>query len=285
MIVVADSGLTKTDWRIILPNKSVIPFETKGLSPFFCNEDDYYNSLLSAFPSGINPSEVAKVFFYGSGCAGEEKGYKAQQALQSFFEKAHTHAFSDLLAAARSLFGDGKGVIAILGTGSNIAYYDGVNVIHRTPSLGFVLGDEGSGAYIGRQLLRAYYYKTLPVDISEMMDERFDLELNHVLDRIYSQPKPSTYLASFVPFVNENIKKPAIYSLVFSVFNDMYQSHLRVIPELKNYGLGVVGSVGYVFRDILTKLSEEQNFKLVGFTQYPIEKLIDYHLQREHKKL
>jgi glucosamine kinase len=150
MIIIADSGLTKTDWRVVLQDKTVIPFETKGLSPFFCNEEDYNNALLASFPSALDSTAVSKVFFYGSGCAGEEKGYKAKQALQSFFGKAQTYVYSDLLAVARASFGDGKGVVAILGTGCNIAFYDGVNVIHHTPSLGFILGDEGSGAYIGR---------------------------------------------------------------------------------------------------------------------------------------
>jgi len=281
MIVVADSGLTKTDWRIILPNKQIIPFETKGLSPFFCNEDDYKNALQSGFPKDLNPSDVTKVFFYGSGCAGEEKGAKAQQSLQSFFKTAQTNAYSDLLAAARSLFGDGKGVIAILGTGSNIAYYDGFKVIHKTPSLGFVLGDEGSGSYIGRHLLKAYYYGTLPEDLSNSLEKRYNLELSNVLDNIYSKPKPSAFLASFVPFVSENINHPAMYNLVYNVFEDLYIYHLSVIPELKQYGLGVVGSIGFVFRDILNKEAEKNNFKIVGFTQYPIESLINYHIQKD----
>jgi len=229
MIVVADSGLTKTDWRIILSDATIIPFDTKGLSPFFCNDDDYYDSLLAAFPSGLDPLNVTKVFFYGSGCAGEEKGQKAQQALQSFFKTAQTFAYSDLLAAARSLFGDKKGVISILGTGSNIAFYDGTQVIHRTPSLGYILGDEGSGSYIGRLLIRAYFYGNLPLDLTIAIKERFDLDLVHVLDRVYSQPKPSTYLASFVPFVLENLSNPYMNNMVYNAFNDLYKAHLSVI--------------------------------------------------------
>ncbi|MHC1702297.1 MAG: hypothetical protein AB9846_00185 [Tenuifilaceae bacterium] len=281
MIVVADSGLTKTDWRIILSNEQIIPFETKGLSPFFCNKDDYYNALESAFPKDINPLDITKVFFYGSGCAGEEKGLKAQQSLQLYFKKAQTNAYSDLLAAARSLFGDKKGVIAILGTGSNIAYYNGTQVIHRTPSLGFILGDEGSGSYIGRKLLKAYFYGNLPSVLSSALEKRYNLELSHVLDKVYSQPKPSAFLASFVPFVKENISHPVLYNLVDTVFDDLYNSHLSVIPELTANGLGVVGSVGFVFQEILLKKAVEKNFKIVGFTQYPIESLINYHIQKD----
>jgi glucosamine kinase len=281
MIVIADSGLTKTDWRVVLRDKKVISFETKGLSPFFCDEQDYHNALLSAFPINLNPQEVKKVFFYGSGCAGEEKGYKAQQALQSFFGNANTHAYSDLLAAARSLFGDGKGVIAILGTGSNIAYYNSDNVIHFTPSLGFVLGDEGSGAYIGRKLLQAYFYGNLPSNLSKSFKDRFDLDLSHVLDRVYSQQKPSAYLASFVPFVKENIYNEFMKQLVYSVFERLYEVHLKIIPELKEYGLGVVGSVGFVFQDIIKQIADDKGFEIKGFTQYPIESLVYYHIRKD----
>jgi len=280
MIVVADSGLTKTDWRVVLSNKKVIQFETKGLSPFFCNSNDYYDALSSAFPSHLNPSKVSDVFFYGSGCAGEEKGYKAQQSLQSFFVGSRAFAYSDLLAAARSLFGDRKGVVAILGTGSNIAFYDGVSVNHITPSLGFILGDEGSGAYIGRQLIQSYFYGLLPIELSKSLSSRYDLELSHVLDRIYSQPKPSAYLASFVPFVKENIENEFINQMTIKVFEKLYECHLKVIPELSKYGLGVVGSVGFVFKDILTKIAENNGFEVKEFLQYPIDSLTNYHIQK-----
>ncbi len=280
MIVIADSGLTKTDWRLVLEDKSVIKFETKGLSPFFCSEEDYHSALKSSFPDNINPLLVTNVFFYGSGCAGEEKGLKAQQALQSFFVEAQVDAYSDLLAAARSLFGDGKGVIAILGTGSNIAFYDGVRVIHKTPSLGFILGDEGSGAYIGRQLIQSYFYGQLPSELVDAIKSKYHLELSEVLDRVYAQPKPSAYLASFVPFVNENIKNKYMNQLIYNVFENLYEKHLKVIPELNTYGLGVVGSVGFVFKDILIKVAADKGFSIKDFNRYPVESLVEYHIRK-----
>lgn len=280
MVIIADSGLTKTDWRLVLNDRSIIKFETKGLSPFFCSEEDYHNALSTSFPTQIDPLLVTNVFFYGSGCAGEEKGLKAQQALQSFFVRAKVNAYSDLLAAARSLFGDSKGVIAILGTGSNIAFYDGVQVIHRTPSLGFILGDEGSGAYIGRQLIQSFFYGQMPQDLSDSIKSKYDLELSHVLDRVYAQPKPSAYLASFVPFANENIENEYIRQLVYGVFENLYEKHLKVMPELRTYGLGVVGSVGSVFKDILLKIAKDKGFEIKGFIQYPVESLVNYHIQR-----
>ena len=217
MILIADSGLTKTDWRLVLNENNIISFETKGLSPFFCSDDDYRIALQDAFPRDIEPSKVTHLFFYGSGCAGEEKGQKAQQALELLFVNASVNAFSDLLGAARSLFADSRGVIAILGTGSNIAFYDGESVIHRTPSLGFVLGDEGSGAFIGRHLLQSYFYGLMPNSLAEKFRSKYNVDLSAVLDKVYAQPKPSAYLASFVPFIKDNINEEFMHQLVYSL--------------------------------------------------------------------
>jgi len=280
MILIADSGLTKTDWRLVVNENSIITFETKGLSPFFCSDEDYRSALQAAFPKDIDSSNVSHLFFYGSGCAGEEKGQKAQQALKSIFTKAEVKVYSDLLGAARSLFADGKGVVAILGTGSNIAFYDGEKVIHTTPSLGFVLGDEGSGAFIGKQLLQSYFYGLMPSALSDKLRVQYNVDLSVVLDKVYAQPKPSAYLASFVPFVKENINEEYIQQLVYSVFDSLYEKHLKVIPELTTHGMGVIGSIGSVFKDILLKVASNKGFEVKGFSQYPIESLTKYHISQ-----
>jgi len=280
MILIADSGLTKTDWRLVVNENSIISFETKGLSPFFCSDDDYRSALQAAFPKDIDSSKVSHLFFYGSGCAGEEKGQKAQQALKSIFTKAEVTVYSDLLGAARSLFADGKGVVAILGTGSNIAFYDGEKVIHTTPSLGFVLGDEGSGAFIGKQLLQSYFYGLMPSALSDKLRVQYNVDLSVVLDKVYAQPKPSAYLASFVPFIKENISEEYMQQLVYSVFDTLYEKHLKIIPELTTHGMGVIGSIGSVFKDILLKVASDKGFEVKGFSQYPIESLTKYHIAR-----
>lgn len=280
MILIADSGLTKTDWRLVCNNSNIIKFETKGLSPFFCSDDDYRSALQAAFPKDIAPSSVSHLYFYGSGCAGEEKGQKAQQALKAIFEDADVNVYSDLLGAARSLFADNMGVIAILGTGSNIAFYDGERVIHHTPSLGFVLGDEGSGAFIGKQLLQAYFYGLMPIALSEKLKSQYEIDLSVVLDKVYAQPKPSAYLASFVPFIKDNIHDEFMRLLVYNTFDALYEKHLMVIPELKTHGLGVIGSIGSVFKDILLNVAKDKGFEVKGFSQYPIESLTKYHISR-----
>ncbi len=280
MILIADSGLTKTDWRLVVEKSNIVSFETKGLSPFFCSDEDYRTALNGSFPKDIDPSNVSHLFFYGSGCAGEEKGQKAQNALKSVFTEAEVKVFSDLLGAARSLFANGKGVIAILGTGSNIAFYDGEKVIHHTPSLGFVLGDEGSGAFIGKQLLQSYFYGLMPIALSERFKTQYNIDLSVVLDKVYAQPKPSAYLASFVPFVKENMNEVFMQQLVYSVFDALYEKHLKVIPELNLYGLGIIGSIGSVFKDILLKIANDKGFEVKGFSQYPIEALAKYHISQ-----
>lgn len=278
MILIADSGLTKTDWKLVVNENNIVSFETKGLSPFFCSDEDYRTALHAAFPKEIDLLNVTHLFFYGSGCAGEEKGQKAQHALKSVFAKADVTVYSDLLGAARSLFADGKGVVAILGTGSNIAFYDGEKVIHRTPSLGFVLGDEGSGAFIGKQLLQSYFYGLMPSYLSDKFRLQYNVDLSVILDKVYAQPKPSAYLASFVPFVKENINEEFMQQLVYGVFDLLYEKHLKVIPELTTHGMGVIGSIGSIFKDILLKVAGDRGFEVKGFSQYPIELLTKYHI-------
>lgn len=277
MIIIADSGATKTDWRILKDDRTSVHFDTKGLNPFFSTPEDFFIALQNGFPIYIDRHNINEVFFYGAGCAGQEKGLQAQHAISRFFDNARVFVFSDLLAAARSLFGNKPGVVAILGTGSNIAYYNGSDVRHYTPSLGYILGDDGSGTYICRHLLKSYFYNQLPADLSAALSDQYNVELSFVLDRIYSQPQPTSFLASFIPFVHENINNPVISMIVRQSFEDLYDNHLVTIPELSSCGLGVVGSVGYIFRDLIKELAIEKGFKLHEFVQYPIEKLQDYH--------
>jgi N-acetylglucosamine kinase-like BadF-type ATPase len=280
MIVIADSGATKTDWRLVTDGKEVFPFVSKGLNPYFSREDDFVNALRDNFPKRLNSDLVSDVFFYGAGCAGQEKGVFARESLRRFFRNASIHAQSDMYGAAKSLLGDESGIVIILGTGSNIAYYNGEVVENLTPSLGFILGDEGSGAYIGRKLLRKYMYSQLPAEVADSLSKSYNLELSYVLDMIYGQPKPSGYLASFVPFVRDNISHPEIYALVYKAFEKVYTRHLSMFRDLGQERVGVTGSVGYLFRDIFDRMASDRGFSVSRYIQYPIEHLVEYHIRQ-----
>lgn len=276
MILIADSGATKTDW-IILNGDEQVQFETTGLSPFFNNAENFKTALNNGFPKNMNPNDISEVFFYGSGCAAEERGQKVEDYLANFFTKAKTHAYSDALGAAKALFGNSCGVVVILGTGCNVTYYNGQTLNAQTPSLGYALGDEGSGAYIGRLLLRKYLYHLLPSDVCTMLEHDCDVCLTSILNSMYVEAKPSAYLASFVPFVVKNRNHPAIVQIVDEAFLDLYRYHLAAFKNLAELNIGVIGSVGCIFSDRLNLLAKEKGFTFTQFLQYPIPKLVEYH--------
>ncbi len=279
MIVIADSGATKTDWRIVENSKTIGRFETIGLNPYFNKQEDFLNALNQNFPKDLYPSKVLSVYFYGAGCSVHERGQDVSHYLSLFFSNARVQAVSDALGAARALFGNKKGIVAILGTGSNVSYYDGEKLSTRTPSLGFILGDEGSGAYMGRLLLRAYLYNLLDPEISNKLRSQFNVELGHILNMVYTNPRPSAYLASFVPFILENLENPSIYSIVKETFQVLFKYHLSVFENLDEIPIGVTGSVGCLFSSILDLVGEENSFKVSRYLRYPIDELIRYHSQ------
>ncbi|MGD9978303.1 MAG: hypothetical protein AB7S54_10260 [Bacteroidales bacterium] len=277
MIVVADSGATKTDWRIMDENGQIFNFETVGLSPYFNTESDFLDALGPNFPAKLDKNSITNVYFYGSGCGVQEKGEDVARYLRSFFSSAEALALSDALGAARALFADNPGIVAILGTGSNITFYDGERLESKTPSLGYTLGDEGSGADMGKTLLRSYLYGHLPGDLSDKLCASYNVDLSHVLDMIYSSPRPSAYLASFVPFLVENINHPAVTKIVDESLEMMYKHHLAVFCNLPELSVGVAGSVGYLFRSRLNLLAAQKGFKISKYLRYPIERLVKYH--------
>lgn len=277
MIIVADSGATKTDWRIIEKSGDSHSFETIGLSPYFNTESDFLSALTHNFPTGLNPNSVKSVFFYGSGCGVQERGETVANYLQIFFSNAKVSAQSDALGAARALFGNQSGIVIILGTGSNITYYNGSSLEIKTPSLGYALGDEGSGAYMGRLLLRSLLYGYLPKELSEKLAESYNIQISHILNMTYTSPRPSAYLASFVPFLVENIAHPSIQKLVDEALDVMCKYHLAVFPNISELQVGVIGSVGCLFADRLNLIAEQRGFRVAKYLRYPIDQLVNYH--------
>lgn len=277
MIVVADSGATKTDWRIIKENGDCLSFETIGLSPYFNTSDDFRKALSENFPAQVSVDNVSHVYFYGSGCGNQERGSDVNGYLSAFFSNASVSAKSDALGAARALFGNSEGIVMILGTGSNVTYYNGKNLISKSPSLGFVLGDEGSGSFMGRLLLRAYLYGYLNKPLSKMLESEYNMDLSYILLNVYSKPRPSTYLASFVPFILKNIEQVQIREIVDETFSQLYQHHLRRYDNLDKRQIGVIGSVGCLFSSRLDAIAKKHGFKVEKYLRYPIEELLKYH--------
>ncbi|MBN1988587.1 MAG: hypothetical protein JW783_04265 [Bacteroidales bacterium] len=276
MIVVADSGSTKTDWRVLFPSGEVLCFESKGLNPYFNPSHEYVKALSSNFPQAVNPSHVTHVFFYGAGCAAEELGAVARQGLSLFFCCAEVLVLSDSIGAARSLFADSEGISIILGTGTNVAYYNGKSVVSYSPSLGYVLGDEASGASMGRVVLTDYFYKRMPESLSVALENGYGITLTSVLKRIYSEPLPNQFLASFVPFLVENRESEYVQQLVATAFSALYYAHLAHYASM-GLPYGIVGSVGCLFAQEFMSLATEKGFAVGPIVRYPINNLLAYH--------
>jgi N-acetylglucosamine kinase-like BadF-type ATPase len=277
MIVIADSGSTKTDWRIILPNGDVKEFTTKGLNPFFVNKDDYLEALTHFFPKEFDSTQVKKVFFYGAGCATKERSEVAIAGLQKFFQNSTICVYSDVFAAARAVFGNQSGITVILGTGTNVGYYNGSEVTSYTPSLGYAIGDEGSGAYLGKKILRSWLYSELPADLAILFEKQYGLNLSKVLHSLYSEPMPSRFLAGFMPFILEHKNHEFIANVIDKSFSKLVKRHIAKMPMFPTSPVGVVGSVGILFSQNLAKAIAGAGGIIVKTVQFPIDELCLYH--------
>lgn len=280
MILIVDSGSTKAHWRALKSNGKVIHFETVGYNPLRSKSDFFLESLKNEIPNSINFSAVESVFFYGAGCISNEMEQKVKYILSDFFKNAGIQVYSDIVGAARSIFGDNSGLVVILGTGANVGYYNGVDVERKTLSLGYLLGDEGSGADLGKMVIKRWLYDDLSSDIAECFNEFVGATKQVTITRIYSNQQVGDYFASIVPFIARNIEHSDIKRIVKERFNCLVENHLQKYPEFPTVQLGVVGSVGYVFRDILKEVLKVHGVNNLTFNQYPIDGIVNYHRGR-----
>jgi len=277
MILIADSGATKTDWRLEDNEKKIHQFRSKGIYPFIQNTNEIADFVKVDIASKINNLDVNEVFYYGTGCSSEENKNTVRKALSANFPNANITVNHDLLGAARSLCQHDAGIAAILGTGSNSCFYDGENIIENVPSLGYILGDEGSGAHIGKKFLKHYFEKELPKDIYELFANTYHLSNEIFLDNVYGKPFANRYLASFVPFLLRHREHPFIANLIYDSFTDFfnyqvckYSKHTEVITHF-------TGSVAFYFSDILRQAASNKSIRIGTITESPIAGLTLFH--------
>ena len=214
MILIADSGSTKTDWVLHDGTAIVLRTTTQGLNPTLQSAEDIYKVLSEELDGKIASDAPDTIYFYGAGCAYETADNRMKEALEQYFVTREIHIHSDLLAAARALCGHEEGIACILGTGSNSCLFDGEKITDNTPALGYILGDEGSGAHLGRQLVSDCIKKQLPSDLREKFLKTYNLDVPTILERVYHTPLPNRWLASLTPFLYENKKSPEIQMLL-----------------------------------------------------------------------
>jgi N-acetylglucosamine kinase-like BadF-type ATPase len=282
MILIADSGSTKTYWSLIKADGTCSHYYTQGINPFFQTEYEIEGFLRMTLLPQLGINEISEIYFYGAGCATEKQINLVQSAFSKVFVYEKIEVASDLLGAARALCGNEPGIACILGTGSNSCYYDGNVIAQQVSPLGFIIGDEGSGASLGKRLVADCLKNQLPEGLKERFLERFKLTQAQIVENIYSKPFPSRFLASLSLFLIENIEEPALYQIVYDGFADFFKRNVFQY-DYKGKKVNVVGSIGYHYQDVLRKVAADLSLQLGKVIQAPSEELIKYHIQRSNK--
>lgn len=274
-ILIADSGATKTDWCLTVDGIIQQRFKSKGITPVFQSGEEIAREIgLSVYPA-LATKAIDIIAFYGSGCLPENSA-TVGNALAARFPKAVIKVYSDLIAVAYVLCGHTAGIACILGTGSNSCEWNGREVVHHVPPLGFILGDEGSGASLGKALVGDILKKRLPAEISARFFERYNLTRAQIIDKVYRQPFPSRFLASFAPFLLEHIGEESISLIVVKGFTDFFERNVMQY-HYRDYPIHLTGSIAWHFAGILKETAEKLGIKIGKIVPAPMEGLIAYH--------
>lgn len=276
MIIVADSGSTKTDWRVISSNGAIDQVVTEGINPFHQRAEDI-SSIIDKSDLPRVGRKAQEIYFYGAGCNYPDKIALVHDTIKKFFPQSEIYVSHDLIAAARALCGNSAGIACILGTGSNSCYYDGIKIFQANPSLGYILGDEGSGAYMGKKFMRDLLYNKVPKVVKEKFDNEYQLNTDQILDSIYSKGLANRFLASFSTFFKENTHHPYIHGLVYECFYDFLDIHVLQYKRHEDVPTNFVGSISYHFKDILEKVVIDAGLQFGKVIKSPIVGLTTYH--------
>ena len=274
--LIADSGSTKAEWSLLGHGKQKTLF-TQGISPYFLNKDQISDLLTKELKPKLKQITVDEIYYYGTGCASPDNARMVKKALARVFPEARIDVNHDLLAAARALCGHDKGIACILGTGSNSCYYNGKRIMRNSPGLGYVLGDEGSGAYLGKKVLQYYLYNTFDDELKGRFDLTYLTNAAEILEHVYKKPLPNRYLAGFVMFLAENRGHYMIENIIEDGLNDFFFTHLCKYRETWKLPIHFTGSVAFGFRDVLSQLCHSYEFELGNVIKKPMSGLIHYH--------
>ena len=276
MILIADSGSTKTEWALIDGKNIKLEFKTIGLNPVFVDTNDVITELNKT--GIIEFSEIIKkIYFFGAGCSTESRKRIISIPLGKLFKNSEIIVESDLLGAAISQFGHKDGIIGILGTGSNTGVYKNGKINENISSLGYILGDEGSGAVIGKAFIKLYLDNELPKDIDTKFSNSFNLSLDTIITKIYKEAFPNRFLASFMPFISENRNDEVVNNMLYNSFGNFFD---KTILKYKNYQdkeLRLIGSIAFYFNDIIKDMCISKDIRLTSISKAPLKGLIRYY--------
>lgn len=280
MIVIADSGSTTCDWVLVNEDKQVLVEEnTQGINPVMFDSTEINRRLVQAQEIIAQASNVRKLYFYSAGCGTKKNQNLMKQNLQELYPNAHIEVYSDLVAAVRSTALE-PSIVCILGTGSNSCFFDGENIIQGYDSLGFSIMDEASGNYLGKQLLRDYFYKKMPNSISEKFENEFELAADTVLLHLYKKAMPAQYMASFAKFIfdSSHFETEYIQKLLRNAFEEFTTYQIKFWSQHQEVPIHFVGSIAFYSKKILTDILEVEKIEVGNFVAKPIKGLVDFHL-------
>lgn len=276
-ILIADAGSTKTDWSLISVTKNDISrFKSLGINPVQQSSEQIFH-VIDSFHHQLHDIKIDKIYFFGAGCLDSLYKKKIRDILQELFNPCYITVESDVIGAAKALFGKDAGLVALLGTGSNTALCADEKIQYQIPSLGYILGDEGSGSAMGKTLINKIFKQQLSDSITIKFQDAFHLDINEVINHVYRQPSPAAYLASFVPFLKENIHNTEIRNLVENELDNFFIKNILPYKISPDMPMGFVGSIAFIFKDILTLLAQKHQLTITKIIKAPMPELEKFY--------
>ena len=273
MRLIIDAGSTKMEWMLMEGNAVVRRFTTEGFNPNYSDRQ----CLVETCRGASLQNKIQSIHYYGTGCGNEQNCQLIKDVFLQRFPDAEIHVTHDLMAACHAVLGHEKGIACILGTGSNSCLYDGENILEKAVSLGYIVGDEGSGMHIGREVVRAYFYGFMPEDLRFQFDAEYHLELKDFIHRLYHEGQPSKYLATFAKYAGENQAYPYMHGLVKSCFKAFIEAFILCYENCKSLKISFIGSVAFHFKNLLEESLNEFGLTMGEVMQAPAEGLIKYY--------
>lgn len=277
MVIIADCGSTKCDWLLTHGHRDQQLENTVGFSPFFHTSSEIRDIIEDQLLPKVKAEDITEVYFYGTGVHDAHRAEIVATALRACFPHAKVEVEHDLLGAARSVCGRNAGIACILGTGSNSCYYDGVKILDNVPSLGWLLGDEGSGTHLGKALLRTWFYRELPTDLDAAFRKEHPEGADAIKDRAYEKGA-NAYLATFTRFLGDNLHHPFIQKLVADCIGEFLDRHVCKYQGYQHVPVHFVGSIAHHFHAILSKCMDDRRLQLGQIVRKPIYPLAEFHL-------
>ncbi len=277
MKLIADCGSTKIDWCLVENGKVVKQVFTCGMNAVMLTEEEMAARIKAELMPELSDEKIEAVYFYGAGCINEEVCNNVANAIRANIPAETIEVHTDLLAAARALCGHKPGIACIMGTGSNSCYYDGEKIVDNVSPLGYILGDEGSGAVLGKILLGDVLKNQLPKELCEKFLTQFELDRMTIIRRVYKEPQGNRFLASVTPFLIQNIEEPSIHALVLNAFKAFFVRNIAQYPGYQDLKVNFIGSIAYYYKSVLEEAAAATGCTVGTIIKSPMEGLIEFH--------